>query len=115
MPSIEDQVAALTERLAVLEERVGMEAGLRASGDRDLAAMGQAVIAVRNLVQVVSITQTEQGVTLAGHSVTLARLSATVDKIERTQGEHGAAMGQIVSLLDELIRRDNERPAPGGG
>jgi len=49
----------LERRVAALEERVGMEAGLRASVDRDLADLGSKIRATHHLVQALAITQSE--------------------------------------------------------
>jgi hypothetical protein len=83
----------LEARVAAIEARLGMEAGLRAAGDRDLAALGQTVRAQHHLIQALSITQ-------SAHTDSLARLTEAVDSI---RSEHGAKLDRIVAMPDRLL------------
>lgn len=101
MPSIEERLTALealADQYTALEQRVLMEAQLRAAADADLSGMGLTLRSVQRLVQSLSITQSDH--------------TATLRRIER---EHGTALAKIVTLLDELIRRDNGGAAPAAG
>jgi hypothetical protein len=72
----------LERRIAALEAQVGMEAGLRASGDRDLADVKTSLRATNHLVQALAITQSQ-------HTEALANLQSGVD--------------HIIALLNRLI------------
>jgi hypothetical protein len=48
---------SLEDRVRAIEERLSMESGLRAAGDRDLSDLGATVRAQHHLVQALSITQ----------------------------------------------------------
>jgi hypothetical protein len=72
-----------------------MEAGLRASVDRDLSSLVQSVRAERHLIQALAITQGEHTEILERHTQTLAQhgqaLQAAHDKLDR-----------IIALLGRL-------------
>jgi len=72
---------ALEARVSAIEERLGQEAGPRASQDRDLATIGQRVNATNHLVQALSITQAEHTATLAEHAGFLASAHDKLDRI----------------------------------
>lgn len=88
----------LEERVAAIEERLGMEAGLRAAGDRDLSEMAQTVRAQHHLIQALSITQSQHGELLRTQGEAIATL----------QREHGAKLDQIITMLGHLIDRDQD-------
>jgi hypothetical protein len=71
-----ESLEALTRRVAALEERLGVESGLRASGDRDLSDVMQVLQAQRHLIQAISITQSE-------HTTKFERVEARLDLIVR--------------------------------
>ncbi len=83
----------LEKRVAALEERVGMESGLRASADRDLSSISQTLSAQRHLIQALSITQSEHTDTLRDHTESLALAHRKLD--------------QIIGLLNVVIAKDN--------
>ena len=86
----------LEERVTAIEERLGMEAGLRAAGDRDLAAIGQTVRAQHHLIQALAITQSQHGEILAAHG----------EAIETLRREHGAKLDQIITMLGRLLSEE---------
>ncbi|GGL17876.1 hypothetical protein [Mangrovihabitans endophyticus] len=88
----------LEERVAAIEERLRMESGLRASGDRDLGDMAQTVRAQHHLIQALSITQSQH----------TELLHAQGDAIEALRREHTAKLDQIITMLTSLIDQ------PGG-
>ncbi len=51
-----DALTDLQRRVAALEERLQMEAGLRAGGDRELSDMGQTLRAQQHTIQALAIT-----------------------------------------------------------
>jgi hypothetical protein len=73
----------LEERVAALEQRLGMEADARASADRDLSDITTVLRAQRHLVQALSITQGEHTETLTQHSESLSRIESGVTRILR--------------------------------
>jgi Tfp pilus assembly protein PilN len=108
--SIEDlerRIAALEERedlgrrMAALEERLDVEAGLRAGGDRDLSDLAQTLRAQQHTIQALSITQSQ-------HNDQLVRVETAVTVI---RDQHGAALQQIIAMLDRLGGQDDP-PGP---
>lgn len=95
MASIEE----LEARVAALEDRLGMEAGLRASADRDLADLAGTVRAQTFVVQAMAATQIEHGSLLRDHTVRLERINTNL---------HTLATGQerITDMLQTLIDRE---------
>jgi cAMP phosphodiesterase len=73
----------LESRVAAIEERLGMEAGLRASLDRDLAALAQRQSAANHLIQALAITQSQ-------HTEEFTSVHAKLDRI----------IGLLESLID---------------
>ena len=109
---------ALEQRVAAIEEQLRMEAGLRAASDRDLGDLTQTVRAQHLLVQALSITQSQ-------HTAALRRIEDTLhvhgevlqshgQAIETLRQDHGAKLDQIVTLLTDLIDRDNRGDNDGG-
>ncbi|KAB1920645.1 hypothetical protein F8271_31595, partial [Micromonospora sp. ALFpr18c] len=85
MSSLDD----LERRITAIEERLHMEAGLRASGDRDLASITAHVRTQTHLVQALSITQVE-------HTTALRELGETVAALRQ---DHSAKLDQIITML----------------
>lgn len=92
-----EDLAALASRVTALEQRVGSEAGLRASGDRDLADMGQTLRAQQYLIQALAITQ-------AQHTTKLEDLRTRFEDLH-------VKTDQLVVMLTQLIERDNDGKA----
>lgn len=90
----------LERRVAALEERVSLEAGMRAAVDMDVSAQGQRIQVLSRLVQAVATTQGEHTKTLAEHTQTLRELKA---------GQH-----QIIGLLNTLIQGDSGEEGGSG-
>jgi hypothetical protein len=86
----------LEQRVTALEERLQMEAELRAAGDRDLGSMAQNLRAQTHLVQALSITRAE-------HTNTLRELGEAVATLKQ---DHSAKLGQIIAMLDRLLNHD---------
>jgi hypothetical protein len=86
MPSAHERLQELEERIAAMEGVIGVESGLRASGDRDLADVVQAQRAQRHLLQAISITQSEHTETLLRQDAVLLRhagmLNAAHEKLD---------------------------------
>jgi uncharacterized coiled-coil protein SlyX len=96
------------ERLEALESRVELEAGLRASVDRDLATIAQRQSAANHLIQALAITQAEHTQTLAEHTQTLAELMQGLAELAQglaglTQRltEHTTHLQHIIALLED--------------
>jgi hypothetical protein len=85
-------------RVTALEERLQMEAGLRAAGDRDLSSTAQSLRAQTHLIQALSITQAE-------HTNTLRELGEAVVTLRQ---DHGAKLNQIITMLDRLLNHDGD-------
>ena len=88
-----DALADLQRRMAAVEERLHMEAGLRAGGDRELGDMSQTLHAQQHTIQALAITQSQ-------HTKVLRRVEEGQQK--------------IVTLLTELIDRDERGDSAGG-
>jgi hypothetical protein len=59
MSDDDDQAPGYLRRMAAVEAQLGMQANLRAAGDRDLSDLTQKVRAIHHLVQALAITQAE--------------------------------------------------------
>lgn len=94
-------MSSLEDRVTALEERLGMESGLRASTDRDLGDMAASMRAQRHLIQALSITQGEHTNVLERHTEMLARLEADVTELK-------GGVAHIVALLERLIDQPPE-------
>ena len=94
MGSLDD----LEQRVAAIEERLQMQAGLRAAGDRDLASTTAHLRAQTHLVQALSITQAE-------HTTALRELGETVAALRQ---DHGAKLDQIITMLERLLDTSGE-------
>lgn len=71
----------LERRIAAIEERLGVESGLRASGDRDLADMAQTPRAQQHTIQAPAITQSQHDEKLDRHKASLTAAHAKLDQI----------------------------------
>jgi hypothetical protein len=91
-------IEELEQRLAAVEARLGMEAGLRASPDRDLASLAANQRAANHLLQALSITQSEHTQTLAGHTQTLAEHT-------RLLNAHTEMLNALDQGIKEILRR----------
>jgi hypothetical protein len=85
MSSLED----LERRIAVIEDRLGVEAGLRAGGDRDLSDMAQTLRAQQHTIQALAITQSQHNEKLDRHEESLTAAHGKLDR--------------IITMLDRLI------------
>lgn len=77
MSSLEE----LERRIAAIEERLSMESGLRASGDRDLADMAQTLRAQQHTIQALAITQSQHNEKLDRHDASLTAAHGKLDQI----------------------------------
>lgn len=106
-----DALEDLQRRMAAVEERLHMEAGLRAGGDRELGDMAQTLSAQRHTIQALAITQSQ-------HTEVLRRIEDNQQlqgaALDTLRTDHGAKLEQIVTLLGELIDRDERRGDNGG-
>ncbi len=93
----------LAARIAAVEARLDMEAGLRASVDRDVADHGAAIRATHHLVRSLAITQGEHTQTFARHTATLAEHSAILTMHTALHAEHSRAFGVTHDRLDLII------------
>jgi hypothetical protein len=96
MASLED----LEQRLAAVEERLGMEAGLRASQDRDLSSLKAELRSANNLLQALALTQSDQTRMLTG--------------LEATVAEHGERLGRIEDGVRQILALLNQLTMEGG-
>lgn len=89
-----DRLEDLERRLAVVEQRLDMEAGLRASGDRDIADIKQTLRAQHHTIHALAITQSEH--------------TEKLDRLETGMGSVRTSLDQIVGMLDRLIQQGDE-------
>lgn len=85
MSSLEE----LERRIAAIEDRIGVEAGLRASGDRDLGDMAQTLRAQQHTIQALAITQSQHNEKLDRHEDSLTAAHGKLDR--------------IITMLDRLL------------
>jgi hypothetical protein len=78
-------------RLSAVEERLGMQEGLRASQDRDVSDMRDSLRAQTHLIQALAITQGQ-------HTQSLERVFERLDDVD-------AASLRIIGMLRELLDR----------
>jgi hypothetical protein len=88
MSSLEE----LERRIAAIEDRLGVEAGLRASGDRDLGDMAQTLRAQQHTIQALAITQSQHNEKLDRHEKSLTAAHGKLDR--------------IITMLDRLLDTD---------
>jgi hypothetical protein len=90
----------LGRRVIALEERMHLEAGLRAAQGAELTALGVVQRGLLGTVQAVRETQLEQGVTLADHSRALESLDAMVDNVDLHIEELDLKVERILEILE---------------
>jgi hypothetical protein len=66
-------------RLTAIEDRLGMEAGLRASLDRDLSSIAQRQATANHLIQALAITQSQHTEELTTHTELLHSAHTKLD------------------------------------
>ena len=77
MSSLEE----LEQRIAAIEDRLGVEAGLRASGDRDLGDIAQTLRAQQHTIQALAIAQSQHNEKLDRHEDSLTAAHGKLDRI----------------------------------
>lgn len=102
MASLED----LEQQLAALKDRLGMEAGLRASQDGDLSALASAYSAQQHSIQALAITQSEHNMQIAQMRRAVEENNRLITSLNSTLAVHGDALRQIVTLLDGLSSQE---------
>lgn len=90
MSSLEE----LERRIAAIEDRLGVESGLRASGDRDLGDMTQTLRAQQHTIQALAITQAQHNEKLDRHEQSLAAAHGKLDR--------------IIAMLDRLLDTEGQ-------
>jgi hypothetical protein len=90
MSSLEE----LEQRITAIEDRLGVEAGLRASGDRDLGDMAQTLRAQQHTIQALAITQSQHNEKLDRHEDSLTAAHGKLDR--------------IINMLDRLLDNDEQ-------
>jgi hypothetical protein len=80
---------SIEARLTAIEDRLGMEAGLRASLDRDLSTISQRQAAANHLIQALSITQSQHSEELATHTELLRSAHTKLDLLVLMLGRLG--------------------------
>ncbi|GEM_PF-6716472 len=79
----------LERRIAAIEDRLSVESGLRASGDRDLGDMAQTLRAQQHTIQALAITQSQHNEKLDRHEESLTAAHGKLDR--------------IITMLDRLL------------
>lgn len=79
----------LERRIAAIEDRLGVESGLRASGDRDLSDMAQTLRAQQHTIQALAITESQHNEKLDRHEESLTAAHGKLDR--------------IITMLDRLL------------
>ena len=90
----------LGRRVIALEERMHLEAGLRAAQGAELTALGVVQRGLLGTVQAVRETQLEQGVVLADHTRALESLDAMVDNVDLHVEELDLKVERILEILE---------------
>jgi hypothetical protein len=85
----------LAARIAALEERMDVHEGLRASQDRDLAALEQRTKALLSLAQATAGNVSEL-------TEAMRTLTGAVGTVRSSQIEHGVILADIVTRLERL-------------
>jgi len=89
----------LERRVTALEERLDMEAGLRAGGDCDPGDIAQTLRAQQHTIQALAVTQSQHTQKLDQHTELLNQHELSLN------APHGK-LDQIVGRLTHLIDRD---------
>ncbi|MGQ0464784.1 MAG: hypothetical protein ACT4QG_05630 [Sporichthyaceae bacterium] len=103
---------SLAARVDALETRMDMEAGLRASVDRDVSDHGDAIRATHHLVRALSITQGEHTRTLARHSAILDVHTELLNVHTELLNAHTEQLNGHTTKLDRIIAL--LEPGPNG-
>ena len=90
----------LQRRVIALEERMHLEAGLRAAQGAELTALGVVQRGLLGTVQAMRETQLEQGLTLAEHTRGLESLDAKVDNVDLHVEELDFKVERILEILE---------------
>jgi chromosome segregation ATPase len=88
----------LERRLASVEERLGLEAGLRASQDRDLSSLKLELRSANNLLQALALTQSDQTRMLTALESAVAEHG---ERLERIEGGVQAIVSMLTTLLEK--------------
>ncbi len=94
-------MATLEERVTALEQQIRAQEQAQSSMDDDLHTISERTRAISHLVQALSITQSE-------HTEEFRRIRTELAGLK-------AGQTTIVGLLEELIRRDDERRTDSNG
>ena len=90
----------LQRHVIALKKRLRVQARLRTGGDRDLFSVAKRLRAQQYTIQALGITQSQHNEKLGQHEASLSAANGKLD--------------QIVTLLSELIDRDERRGDSGG-
>jgi hypothetical protein len=90
----------LRRRVIALEERMHLEAGLRAAQGAELTALGVVQRGLLGTVQAVRETQLEHGIVLAEHTRELESLDAKVDNVDLHVEELDLKVERILEILE---------------
>jgi ABC-type transporter Mla subunit MlaD len=104
MSDLED----LNRRVTSLEARVDMESGLRASVDRDLAAVMLTLRAQQRSIQALATTQSEHTATLAQVGATLNEHTGILDQHTETLAQHTETLAQHTETLNQHTETLNQ-------
>ncbi|GIF07439.1 hypothetical protein Asi03nite_49770 [Actinoplanes siamensis] len=109
MPTLEDRVANL-------EERMDEQERLRASQDRDQSELGLKLAAQDRLLKSLAKTQSEHTAILNRHTTILNRHTGMFEEHAAILAQHTAdlhllkgGVQQIIGMLDTLIAPDGDR------
>jgi hypothetical protein len=90
----------LQRRVIALEERMHLEAGLRAAQGAELTALGVVQRGLLGTVQALRETQLEHGIVLADHTRGLESLDAKVDNVDLHVEELDYKVERILEILE---------------
>jgi chromosome segregation ATPase len=96
----------LESRVTAVEERLDEQAGLRASQDRDLANVGEALRAQSGLLKALAATQSEHTYQIGQLGLKLGQLDLKVDRLDDKVGQLDGKVSQLdgkVSQLDQKM------------
>jgi peptidoglycan hydrolase CwlO-like protein len=88
----------LESRVTALEERIGQEAGLRASQDRDLSSVEHTLRAQHLTIQALALTQSE-------HNFQIQQLDRSVGQLDHKVGQLDHKVGQLDHKVDRLDQK----------
>lgn len=98
----------LAAELAALQEQVNMEAGLRASADRDLASASSTLRAQHHTIQALAITSSEHNMMLNDQVRILREHGAVLDAHTVSLASAHRKLDQIIGMLSTIIDGTNE-------